>query len=71
MGGHTVPHKEKRGRTKTFNEQNWRMDAPEFYFKEWEKVVTTRAVYVTFLIDCIIFLIALTPLASIAVHVCL
>lgn len=30
--------------------------APEFYFKEWEKVVTTRAVYVTLLIDCIIFL---------------
>ena len=29
--------------------------APEFYFKEWEKVVTTRAVYVTMLIDCIIF----------------
>ena len=45
--------------------------APEFYFKEREKVVSTRAVYVTLLIDCIIFLIALTPLASIAVHVCL
>ena len=45
--------------------------APEFYSKEWVEVVTTRAVYVTLLIECMIFKIALTPLASIAVHVCL
>ena len=28
--------------------------APEFYFKELEKVGTTRAVFITLLIDCMI-----------------